>query len=78
MVEKRNKQKIGGRKMTNIKPNSKIRTIKQKYYCKRTDGTRSCSWYGWKNQGETRYCVDCGHTVTDKTFMKLIGKADWN
>ena len=64
--------------MTNIKPNSKIRTIKQTYYCKRPDGTRSCSWYGWKDQGKTRYCVDCGHNVTDKVFMKIIGKADWN
>ena len=51
-----------------------------KAVCK-TNNNRSCSWFGWRTKNKfsddvttERFCVSCGNKVTDKQFMKIIGK----
>jgi hypothetical protein len=50
----------------------KMKVQKLDTYCK-NNGKRCCSIFGWIN--DKRTCGDCGHTVSDKAFYKIMGIA---
>ena len=58
--------------MTKIRPHSKMRIRHQDVQCNR-DGHPTCSYFAWK-EGHIRFCMDCGHDVSDYRFYKIIGK----